>query len=301
MNMGNVLLRIEDMSKIYGQQAAVDQVSFAIQRGEICGLVGQNGAGKTTLIRILAGLIFPSAGQLVFPKPVKMGAIIESPTLYPNMSAWDNLMYAALQLSLENPKERIQQVLDLVGLGDVDRKKKVKNFSLGMRQRMSIALAIIDFPEFLILDEPINGLDPSGIKEVRDIILRLRDEYGMTVLISSHILSELELLADRFVIMHKGKVIRDLTRADLAAVVARKLYLDTADNARVKTYLEEKGFAVSLEEAGLVLDADEHVQSLIDLVGQSGVEILEIYRQGQHLEEYYLSLLSYGGVENEFS
>lgn len=301
MNMGNVLLRIEDMSKIYGQQAAVDQVSFAIQRGEICGLVGQNGAGKTTLIRILAGLIFPSAGQLVFPKPVKMGAIIESPTLYPNMSAWDNLMYAALQLSIENPNERIQQVLDLVGLGDVDRKKKVKNFSLGMRQRMSIALAIIDFPEFLILDEPINGLDPSGIKEVRDIILRLRDEYGMTVLISSHILSELELLADRFVIMHKGKVIRDLTRADLAAVVARKLYLDTADNARVKTYLEEKGFAVSLEEAGLVLDADEHVQSLIDLVGQSGVEILEIYRQGQHLEEYYLSLLSYGGVENEFS
>ncbi|HFI0346279.1 TPA: ATP-binding cassette domain-containing protein [Streptococcus suis] len=292
MNMGNVLLRIEDMSKIYGQQAAVDQVSFAIQRGEICGLVGQNGAGKTTLIRILAGLIFPSAGQLVFPKPVKMGAIIESPTLYPNMSAWDNLMYAALQLSLENPKERIQQVLDLVGLGDVDRKKKVKNFSLGMRQRMSIALAIIDFPEFLILDEPINGLDPSGIKEVRDIILRLRDEYGMTVLISSHILSELELLADRFVIMHKGKVIRDLTRADLAAVVARKLYLDTADNVRVKAYLEEKGFAVSLEEVGLVLDADEHVQSLIDLVCQSGVDILEIYRQGQHLEEYYLSLLN---------
>ncbi|HFI2447392.1 TPA: ATP-binding cassette domain-containing protein [Streptococcus suis] len=292
MNMGNVLLRIEDMSKIYGQQAAVDQVSFAIQRGEICGLVGQNGAGKTTLIRILSGLIFPSAGQLVYPKPVKMGAIIESPTLYPNMSAWDNLMYAALQLSLENPKERIQQVLDLVGLGDVDRKKKVKNFSLGMRQRMSIALAIIDFPEFLILDEPINGLDPSGIKEVRDIILRLRDEYGMTVLISSHILSELELLADRFVIMHKGKVIRDLTKADLAAVVARKLYLDTADNAAVKAYLEEKGLEVSLEEAGLVLDADEHVQSLIDLVGQSGIEILEIYRQGQHLEEYYLSLLS---------
>ncbi|HEM3726148.1 TPA: ATP-binding cassette domain-containing protein [Streptococcus suis] len=292
MNMENVLLRIEDMSKVYGQQAAVDQVSFAIQPGEICGLVGQNGAGKTTLIRILAGLIFPSAGQLVFPKPVKMGAIIESPTLYPNMSAWDNLMYAALQLSIKNPKERIQQVLDLVGLGDVDRKKKVKNFSLGMRQRMSIALAIIDFPEFLILDEPINGLDPSGIKEVRDIILRLRDEYGMTVLISSHILSELELLADRFVIMHKGKVIRDLTKADLAAVVARKLYLDTADNARVKTYLEEKGLAVSLEEAGLVLDADEHVQSLIDLVGQSGVEILEIYRQGQHLEEYYLSLLN---------
>ncbi|HEL1785881.1 ATP-binding cassette domain-containing protein [Streptococcus suis] len=284
MNTENVLLRIEGMSKNYGQQAAVDQVSFAIQRGEICGLVGQNGAGKTTLIRILSGLIFP--------KPVKMGAIIESPTLYPNMSAWDNLMYAALQLSLENPKERIQQVLDLVGLGDVDRKKKVKNFSLGMRQRMSIALAIIDFPEFLILDEPINGLDPSGIKEVRDIILRLRDEYGMTVLISSHILSELELLADRFVIMHKGKVIRDLTRADLAAVVARKLYLDTADNARVKAYLEEKGLEVSLEEAGLVLDADEHVQSLIDLVSQSGVEILEIYRQGQHFEEYYLSLLN---------
>ncbi|HFI0237313.1 TPA: ATP-binding cassette domain-containing protein [Streptococcus suis] len=292
MNRENVLLRIEGMSKNYGQQAAVDQVSFAIQRGEICGLVGQNGAGKTTLIRILSGLIFPTTGQLVFPKPVKMGAIIESPTLYPNLSAWDNLMYAALQLSLENPTVRIQQVLDLVGLGDVDRKKKVKNFSLGMRQRMSIALAIIDFPEFLILDEPINGLDPSGIKEVRDIILRLRDEYGMTVLISSHILSELELLADRFVIMHKGKVIRDLTRGDLAAVVARKLYLDTVDNAGVKAYLEEKGVEVGLEESGLVLNAELHVQSVINLVGQSGIEILEIYRQGQHLEEYYLSLLN---------
>ncbi|HFI0632924.1 TPA: ATP-binding cassette domain-containing protein [Streptococcus suis] len=285
------LLQLNQVSKVYGKQAAVQQVSFTINRGEICGLVGQNGAGKTTLIRMLAGLIFPTTGQILTDKVQKIGAIIESPTLYPNLSAWDNLMYAALQLSIKNPKERIVQVLELVGLAEVDRKKKVKNFSLGMRQRMSIALAMIDFPEFLILDEPINGLDPSGIKEMREIILRLRDEFGITVLISSHILTELELLADRFLIMHKGRIIQDLTKESLSEVVATRLYLDTVDNLAVQAYLQDKGIACQLNENGLVLEASENVQEVIDAVGEVGIEILGIHRQGQHLEDYYLSLL----------
>lgn len=285
------LLQLNQVSKVYGKQAAVQQVSFTINRGEICGLVGQNGAGKTTLIRMLAGLIFPTTGQILTDKVQKIGAIIESPTLYPNLSAWDNLMYAALQLSIKNPKERIVQVLELVGLAEVDRKKKVKNFSLGMRQRMSIALAMIDFPEFLILDEPINGLDPSGIKEMREIILRLRDEFGITVLISSHILTELELLADRFLIMHKGRIIEDLTKESLSEVVATRLYLDTVDNLTVQAYLQDKGIDCQLNENGLVLEASENVQEVIDAVGEVGIEILGIHRQGQHLEDYYLSLL----------
>lgn len=285
------LLQLNQVSKVYGKQAAVQQVSFTINRGEICGLVGQNGAGKTTLIRMLAGLIFPTTGQILTDKVQKIGAIIESPTLYPNLSAWDNLMYAALQLSIKNPKERIVQVLELVGLAEVDRKKKVKNFSLGMRQRMSIALAMIDFPEFLILDEPINGLDPSGIKEMREIILRLRDEFGITVLISSHILTELELLADRFLIMHKGRIIQDLTKESLSEVVATRLYLDTVDNLAVQVYLQDKGIDCRLNENCLVLEASENVQEVIDAVGEVGIEILGIHRQGQHLEDYYLSLL----------
>lgn len=285
------LLQLNQVSKVYGKQAAVQQVSLTINRGEICGLVGQNGAGKTTLIRMLAGLIFPTTGQILTDKVQKIGAIIESPTLYPNLSAWDNLMYAALQLSIKNPKERIVQVLELVGLAEVDRKKKVKNFSLGMRQRMSIALAMIDFPEFLILDEPINGLDPSGIKEMREIIIRLRDEFGITVLISSHILTELELLADRFLIMHKGRIIEDLTKESLSEVVATRLYLDTVDNLAVQAYLQDKGIDCQLNENGLVLEASENVQEVIDAVGEVGIEILGIHRQGQHLEDYYLSLL----------
>ncbi|MGT2754481.1 ATP-binding cassette domain-containing protein [Streptococcus ovis] len=209
------LIRIENISKHYGKQAALDQVSFNIHRGEICGLVGQNGAGKTTLIRIISGLIQASEGQIDKSAALRIGAIIESPTLYPNMTAYDNLMYAAPQCHIENPKERVTEVLSLVGLAQVDKKKKVKDFSLGMRQRVAIALSLIDFPEFLILDEPINGLDPSGIKEMREIILNLRDTYSITVLISSHILTELELLADRFVIVHKGQVIRDISKEAL--------------------------------------------------------------------------------------
>lgn len=145
------LLTINNISKRYGKQKALDEVSFSIKKGEILGLVGQNGAGKTTLIRVLIGLIAKDQGEIIRNPDDKIGAIIESPVLYPNMSAQDNLTYAALQIGIKNKEKRIAQVLKLVGLSDVDKKKKVKDFSLGMRQRMAIALAILDFPDFLIL------------------------------------------------------------------------------------------------------------------------------------------------------
>lgn len=287
------LIKIENISKYYGKQAALDQVSFTIKKGEICGLVGQNGAGKTTLIRIISGLIQASEGQIDKSTTLRIGAIIESPTLYPNMTAYDNLMYAALQCRIENPKERVIEVLGLVGLAQVEKKKKVKDFSLGMRQRMAIALSLIDFPEFLILDEPINGLDPSGIKEMREIILNLRDTYGITVLISSHILTELELLADRFVIVHKGQVTRDISKEALQNEVSDKILLEVDQPQFVADTLQANGLTYTIDEHSQRLEIEPTiaVHDLLTIVMATEATVQAIYRRNQSLENYYLNLL----------
>lgn len=285
------LLTINNISKRYGKQKALDEVSFSIKKGEILGLVGQNGAGKTTLIRVLIGLIAKDQGEIIRNPDDKIGAIIESPVLYPNMSAQDNLTYAALQIGIKNKEKRIAQVLKLVGLSDVDKKKKVKDFSLGMRQRMAIALAILDFPDFLILDEPINGLDPSGIKEMREIIHNLRDTYGMTILISSHILSELELVVDRFVIMHKGRIIKDIDKSALRAQVEERIYLSTVDNKQAYQVLSDLGLAPLFQGDKILLSPDTSVQEIILYLLEKKIDITDIYHAGGHFEDYYLSLL----------
>lgn len=285
------LLTINNISKRYGKQKALDEVSFSIKKGEILGLVGQNGAGKTTLIRVLIGLIAKDQGEIIRNPDDKIGAIIESPVLYPNMSAQDNLTYAALQIGIKNKEKRIAQVLELVGLSDVDKKKKVKDFSLGMRQRMAIALAILDFPDFLILDEPINGLDPSGIKEMREIIHNLRDTYGMTILISSHILSELELVVDRFVIMHKGRIIKDIDKSALRAQVEERIYLSTVDNKQAYQVLSDLGLAPLFQGDKILLSPDTSVQEIILYLLEKKIDITDIYHAGGHFEDYYLSLL----------
>lgn len=285
------LISINTISKQYGSQKALDQVSFSIKKGEILGLVGQNGAGKTTLIRILSGLISATSGTVTKADKYKIGAIIESPVLYPNMSAKDNLTYAALQIGIENPHQRIAEVLSLVGLAHVEEKKKVKDFSLGMRQRMAIALAILDFPDFLILDEPVNGLDPSGIKEMREIIHNLRDNYGITILISSHLLSELELVVDRFVIMHKGRIIKDIDKASLQNQVVYQIALSTTNNDRAYTLLMDFDLTVSRLEEKIFFEGTKTVQEIITYLNQHDLEITAIYPSGTSFEEYYLSLL----------
>lgn len=285
------LVSIKAISKYYGKQKALDKVSFTIKKGEILGLVGQNGAGKTTLIRVLSGLINKDEGEVIQGSSYKIGAIIESPVLYPNMSAFDNLMYSALQIGISEAEKRIKEVLALVGLSDVDKRKKVKDFSLGMRQRMAIALAILDFPDFLILDEPVNGLDPSGIKEMREIIHNLRDTYGITILISSHILSELELVVDRFVIMHKGKVIKDIAKTDLCSEVEEKIFLVTKDNKLAQEVLSELGLDPVVQGDQLVLSPDQSVQEIILALVEKHIEITDIYHAGGNFEDYYLSLL----------
>ncbi|MDY4511419.1 ATP-binding cassette domain-containing protein [Streptococcus hyovaginalis] len=288
------LLSTQQLSKQYGKQKAVHQVSLTINKGEICGLVGENGAGKTTLLRMLSGLISQTSGTITSSKDCRIGALIESPALQPNLSAIDNLRYMALQLNLKQADEKILETLAIVGLEDVDPKKKSKDFSLGMRQRLAIALAILDDPDFLILDEPINGLDPVGIKEMRSIILNLRNQYGMTILISSHILSELEMVVDRYIIMHKGLIVKEFSKQELEQTLEEQLYLQTNNHPKTFTILEEQGIAYKIDKDYISLSSDTNVMSLIHLLINHKIEVKEIFKQQMSFEDYYLTLLQEG-------
>ncbi|HFI0245854.1 ATP-binding cassette domain-containing protein [Streptococcus suis] len=288
------LLSTQELSKQYGKQKAVHQVSLTINKGEICGLVGENGAGKTTLLRMLSGLISQTSGTITNSKDCRIGALIESPALQPNLSAIDNLRYMALQLNLKQADEKILETLAIVGLEDVDPKKKSKDFSLGMRQRLAIALAILDKPDFLILDEPINGLDPVGIKEMRSIILNLRNQYGMTILISSHILSELEMVVDRYIIMHKGLIVKEFSKQELEQTLEEQLYLQTNNHPKTFTILEEQGIAYKIDKDYISLSSDTNVMSLIHLLINHEIEVKEIFKQQMSFEDYYLTLLQEG-------
>lgn len=288
------LLSTQQLSKQYGKQKAVHQVSLTINKGEICGLVGENGAGKTTLLRMLSGLISQTSGTITSSKDCRIGALIESPALQPNLSAIDNLRYMALQLNLKQADEKILETLAIVGLEDVDPKKKSKDFSLGMRQRLAIALAILDDPDFLILDEPINGLDPVGIKEMRSIILNLRNQYGMTILISSHILSELEMVVDRYIIMHKGLIVKEFSKQELEQTLEEHLYLQTNNHPKTLTILEEYGIAYKIDKDYISLSSDTNVMSLIHLLINHEIEVKEIFKQQMSFEDYYLTLIQEG-------
>ncbi|NQN86746.1 ATP-binding cassette domain-containing protein [Streptococcus suis] len=288
------LLSTQELSKQYGKQKAVHQFSLTINKGEICGLVGENGAGKTTLLRMLSGLISQTSGTITSSKDCRIGALIESPALQPNLSAIDNLHYMALQLNLKQADEKILETLAIVGLEDVNPKKKSKDFSPGMRQRLAIALAILDDPDFLILDEPINGLDPVGIKEMRSIILNLRNQYGMTILISSHILSELEMVVDRYIIMHKGLIVKEFSKQELEQTLEEQLYLQTNNHPKTFTILEEQGIAYKIDKDYISLSSDTNVMSLIHLLINHEIEVKEIFKQQMSFEDYYLTLLQEG-------
>ena len=288
IKMNDDMVRISNVSKSYGQQRALDQVTIPVKKGQICGLVGENGAGKTTLLRILCGLSIPTEGEIEVSKNLKIGSLIEAPALYKNLSAYDNLKYLGLQLGLDQLNNRVEAVLDIIGLTTVPRKKKAKNFSLGMRQRLAIGMAILDQPDFLILDEPINGLDPSGIKEVRKLLLELKEKQGMTVLISSHLLSELEQIADYFVMMSKGRVLEILEQDYLAHKMKKNIYLATNDNLRMQDVLEEKNIDFQVDKDYLVLHLEDKPMTIIQMVVDAQLEVHEIFYQKLHFEDYYL-------------
>ena len=290
--MSQPLIEVKNIHKRYAKHHALDNVSFNIYEGRICGLIGENGAGKTTLIRIISGLIKQDSGEIVGLKGCKLSSIVESPALHLNLSAYDNLHYQLL-LCGENPShEKIEKVLNLVGLSDVDSKKKAKDFSLGMRQRLAIGLAIIDSPKLLILDEPINGLDPKGIKDIRDILATLKNDFNITILISSHILSELDLIADDYVIMSKGKVIQEDSKAAILSSLAKKIIVSTATNQTAIEILTANDCQCTLLPDKIEVNHTSlTINQMIDLLRENQIEIFEIYKEQVSFEEYYFNLV----------
>ena len=290
--MSQPLIEVKNIHKRYTKHYALDNVSFNIYEGRICGLIGENGAGKTTLIRIISGLIKQDSGEIVGLKGCKLSSIVESPALHLNLSAYDNLHYQLLLCGENSSHEKIEKVLNLVGLADVDPKKKAKDFSLGMRQRLAIGLAIIDSPKLLILDEPINGLDPKGIKDIRDILATLKNDFNITILISSHILSELDLIADDYVIMSKGKVIQEDSKLAILSSLANKIIVSTATNhAAIEILTANDCDCTLLPDKIEVTNTSLTINQMIDVLRENQIEIFEIYKEQVSFEEYYFNLV----------
>lgn len=306
--MKKVVLKTYNITKKYGEQLAVDNVNMTIKKGDIYGFIGQNGAGKTTLIRLITGLIHKSGGEIELlganeenelnKARTMVGSLIESPSLYTNMTARENLEVSRLVRNIPG-KKCIDEVLELVGLKDVE-KKKVKNFSLGMRQRLGIANALMGNPKLLILDEPINGLDPMGIVEIRELLKKINKEKDMTILISSHILSELSELATIYGIISNGKLIEEITAKQLSEKCRQYIDLKVDDTARAVILLERE---LGISDYEVLEDSNIKVFSNLDNVGEvnsllsrSGIIVESISVKGENLEEYFMNKV--GGVLN---
>ena len=233
--MNSVILEARSLTKEYKQTLALDHINLQIKKGNIYGFIGRNGAGKTTFLRLVTGLAFPTSGTLSLwgksetvelqKQRKRIGSMIETPALFPAMTAYQNMEIQRIQRGIPD-KTVIKRTLDMVGLNDTG-KKRVRNFSLGMRQRLGIAMALLNTPEFLILDEPVNGLDPAGIVEVRNLLKMLNREYGMTILVSSHILEELYQTATEFILLDHGNIIEEISDHELNERCKRHIAIQT--------------------------------------------------------------------------
>ena len=294
------------LQKRYGKQLAVKNVDMHIGRGDIYGFVGENGSGKTTLIRMITGLIFPDQGSFrlfgtentdrqIGAARSRIGAIVETPSIYLNMSAVDNLRQQCILLKQDENK--IPAVLADVGLEDLlGNRKRAGDFSLGMRQRLGIAMALLGDPEFLILDEPMNGLDPAGIVEIRELILRLNRERSITFLISSHILTELALVANKYGIISHGELIKEITAEELEAECRPLTVIEVNDPEALWELLLQEFPAQDLSHhaGGVGVAGVLQLNPLLTKIMAAGLEILSVNCHKFSIEDYYLSLLGGG-------
>lgn len=301
--MKEVVLKTNNLTKQYNKNVVLDNVNITIKKGDIYGLIGRNGAGKTTLMKIITTLASPTSGTFelfntssendeLFDNKKRVGSLIEYPAFYPNLSAYDNLKYYTIQRGIVN-KNQINKVLELVNLTGTG-KKKVKTFSLGMKQRLGIALAILNSPDFVILDEPINGLDPIGISELRDTFKKLSDN-GITLLISSHILSELYLLANEFGFLENGKLIKELSKEELDLECSKCLVIKTDDSKKVSVLLEKElntnNYKVINNEEIRVYDYTDDSDKVSDVLVNNKIKIKGFYESGISLEEYFKEII----------
>lgn len=298
--MSDIALQTEDLTKRFGARTAVNRLTIRVERGDIYGFLGPNGAGKSTTLRMLLGLVRPTSGVIKFPvrsssweylrARSRIGAIIETPAFYENFSGRRNLQLLA-SLSGGVQKKRVDEVLEIVDLRDRAH-DPVKVYSLGMRQRLGIAQALLPTPELIILDEPTNGLDPQGIHETRRLIRRLRDEFKLTVMLSSHLLTEIEQLCNRVGIINEGRLLYE--GGPEALVAPTSLYKVRVDDltAAFDLLIREPGVTVSRNGSSFLrIDADaEHIASVNRLLVGNGIKVYELSPAQESLEEAFLRL-----------
>lgn len=294
-----------NLSKSFKGRYAVKDLQMCVPEGAIYGFIGENGAGKSTTQKMICGLLLPSAGEIkLFGKPAndaevrsRMGVLIENPGVYYGWTAYENLLMQAFNIGVPNPEKTVKEALEIVGLGDTG-KKKVKEFSLGMKQRLGIATAFLGNPNILVLDEPINGLDPEGIREIRQTLLRLNQEYHVTILISSHILGELSKISTHYGIIKNGTMVKEIS--------ADALSRECRDYMRVRVAHPEK--VLPCLKGHIKMDSCEIVDGEIHLLNakdgeavnrcmfQNGFTASEISFHQLDLEEYFMNLM--GGEAN---
>lgn len=304
--MKELLLQTMGLTKQFGHQKAVDHIDIHIKRGAIYGFIGRNGAGKTTFLKMICGLSSPTCGKIEMfgysgrdlnQIRSRVGCLIEAPGLYGNMTAYDNLKIKCKLFGIKKPGY-IEDILKTVGLEDAG-KKKTRNFSLGMKQRLGIGLALVGEPDLLVLDEPINGLDPQGIAEVRDTILKLREERNMTIIISSHILEELSKIATDYGIIHNGSLLQELTREELMKRCSERIEVTLDQPKQALPILDDMGFTnyqVVDKEHIQIFERLNDSAKLNMALAKAGIAVKGMSITSEELESYFLNLT--GGVQH---
>lgn len=298
------VLKTNALCKNYGQLKVINQLTMNVPKGAIYGFVGKNGAGKTTLIRLVCGLLQPSLGEFTlygrkntekgFTRTRRrIGAVVETPSIYLDMSAENNLKQQFRILGLPS-FDGVDEILELVGLGNTG-KKIARNFSLGMRQRLGIAIALAGNPDFLILDEPVNGLDPQGIIEIRELILELNRQQQITVLISSHILGELSILATHYGFIDNGTIVKEISSEELQAACRKCVHIEVSNTKPLTRVLDEMKMDYKiLSDTKADIFAKINVTQLALALAEVNCEIFSMQEKDENLESFYVSLVGGG-------
>ena len=300
------LITTNELCKVYGGKMVINHVNMHIPESSIYGFVGENGSGKTTIMRLLTGLAEPSGGSFtlfgvsnkdkkIYEMRNQVSAIVEATSLIPSMTARDNMIYQELYLGIKQSEEDRMALLKKVHLDEVGE-KKVKNFSLGMKQRLGIAMALMNHPKLMLLDEPMNGLDPEGIAELRELLIEMNQKEGITVLISSHILSELEKIASCYGFISRGKILEEITAEELQAKCCKSVNIKVGDVAKAEAILNKLNIKdyKSYPSGDIKIFDNVTINDLVMAFAKEGLGLIGINSQEESVEDYYLSLIKEG-------
>ncbi len=298
------VLTTEGLSKSYGKSKALNDLSMHVPKGSVYGVIGRNGAGKTTLIRLICGLQEPTAGKYtllgkngtekdIIKSRRRMGAVVETPAIFTNMTARENLKQQYRILGLPT-FDGIDELLELVGIAE-EAERKASKFSLGMRQRLGIAIALCGDPDFLVLDEPLNGVDPQGVVQIRELLVKLNKEKQVTILISSHVLEELSKVATHYGILDKGMIVKEISAEELETSCKKCMHVEVSDTRALSRVLDAKGYEYCIvSEYTAEVYGSIGVSELVHLLEDEGCELRKSVEKESSLESYYLNLIGGG-------